>query len=79
MRQSNIGVGEVLTLAELFIEEIVVDSTDITEGDVVSVKIYVRNSGNSEATFNLNKMPIRLNIGWCNVYSNVVFNQVNLE
>ena len=43
-------VLEVLTLAELFIEEIVVDSTDITEGDVVPVKIYVRNSGNSEAT-----------------------------
>ena len=43
-------VLEVLTLAELFIEEIVVDKTDITEGDVVPVKIYVRNSGNSEAT-----------------------------
>ncbi len=43
-------VLEVLTLAELFIEEIVVYSTDVTEGDVVPVKIYVRNSGNSEAT-----------------------------
>ena len=43
-------VLEVLTLAELFIEEIVVDSKVITEGDVVPVKIYVRNSGNSEAT-----------------------------
>ena len=43
-------VLEVLTLAELFIEEIVVDKSDVTEGDVVPVKIYIRNSGNSEAT-----------------------------
>ena len=43
-------VLEVLTLAELFIEEIVVDKSEVTEGDVVPVKIYIRNSGNSEAT-----------------------------
>ena len=41
---------EVVTLAELFIEEIIVDSTDVTEGDLVPVKVYVRNSGASEAT-----------------------------
>jgi len=43
-------VLEVLTLAELFIEDIVVDKDEVTEGDVVPVKIYIRNSGNSEAT-----------------------------
>ena len=43
-------VLEVLTLAELSIEDIIIDSNDVTEGDVVPVKIYVRNSGNSEAT-----------------------------
>ncbi len=43
-------VLEVLTLAELIIEEIVVDKSEVTEGDVVPVKIYIRNSGNSEAT-----------------------------
>lgn len=42
-------VLEVLTLAELFIEEIIIDKNEVTEGDVVPVKIYVRNSGNSEA------------------------------
>ena len=42
-------VLEVLALAELSIEEIIVDSTDIREGDVVPVRIYVRNSGTSEA------------------------------
>ncbi|MEC7228740.1 MAG: CARDB domain-containing protein [Candidatus Thermoplasmatota archaeon] len=42
-------VLEVLALAELSIEEIIVDSTNIREGDVVPVKIYVRNSGNSDA------------------------------
>ena len=41
---------EVLTLAELYIEDIVVDSSKIFEGDVVPVRIYVRNSGNSEAS-----------------------------
>ena len=40
---------EVLALAELSIEEIIVDSTDIREGDVVPVRVYVRNSGTSEA------------------------------
>ena len=43
-------VLEVLTLAELYIEDIVVDSSNIFEGDVVPVRIYVRNSGNSEAS-----------------------------
>ena len=43
-------VLEVLTLAELYIEDIVVDSSKIFEGDVVPVRIYVRNSGNSEAS-----------------------------
>ena len=36
-------------MAELSIEEIIVDSTDIREGDVVPVRVYVRNSGTSEA------------------------------
>ncbi len=40
---------EVLSLAELSIEEIIVDSVDVREGDVVPVRVYVRNSGNSEA------------------------------
>jgi len=40
---------EVLTLAELFIEDIVVDSDQIIAGDIVPVRVYVRNSGNSEA------------------------------
>ena len=43
-------VLEVLTLAELSIEEIIIDTKEVTEGDVVPVKIYVRNSGTSEAT-----------------------------
>ena len=41
---------EVVTLAELFIEEIIVDSTDVIEGDLIPVNVYVRNSGASEAT-----------------------------
>ena len=43
-------VLEVITLAELSIEEMIIDATDIREGDVVPVRVYVRNSGNSEAS-----------------------------
>ena len=42
-------VLEVMSLAELFIEEIIIDAEDISQGDVVPVRIYVRNGGNSEA------------------------------
>ena len=43
-------VLEVITLAELSIEEMIIDAADIREGDVVPVRVYVRNSGNSEAS-----------------------------
>ena len=41
---------EVNTLAELSIEDVVIEDDDIVEGDVVTVMIYVRNSGQAEAT-----------------------------
>ena len=43
-------VLEVITLAELSIEEVLIDTSEPREGDVVPVRIYVRNSGNSEAS-----------------------------
>ena len=41
--------SEVITLAELSIEEMIIDATDIREGDVNKVRV-ARNSGNSEAS-----------------------------
>jgi len=41
---------EVNTLAELSIEDVVIEDDSIVEGDVVTVMIYVRNSGQAEAT-----------------------------
>ena len=41
---------EVLTLAELSIEQIVITPENIREGDLVEVRVYVRNSGQEEAS-----------------------------
>ena len=41
---------EVLTLAELSIQEIVIGSENVREGDLVAVRIYVKNSGQEEAS-----------------------------
>jgi len=41
---------EVLTLAELSIEQIVITPESIHEGDLVEVRVYVRNSGQEEAS-----------------------------
>ena len=41
---------EVLTLAELSIEQIVITPESIREGDLVAVRVYVRNSGQEEAS-----------------------------
>ena len=41
---------EVLTLAELSIEQIVITPENIHEGDLVEVRVYVRNSGQEEAS-----------------------------
>ena len=41
---------EVLTLAELSIEQIVITPESIREGDLVGVRVYVRNSGQEEAS-----------------------------
>ena len=41
---------EVLTLAELSIEQIVITPENIREGDLVEVRAYVRNSGQEEAS-----------------------------
>ncbi len=43
-------VLEVISLAELSIEELLIDASEPREGDVIPVRIYVRNSGNSEAS-----------------------------
>ena len=41
---------EVLTLAELSIEQIVITPESVREGDLVGVRVYVRNSGQEEAS-----------------------------
>ena len=41
---------EVLTLAELSIQEIVIGSENVREGDLVAVRVYVKNSGQEEAS-----------------------------
>ncbi len=41
---------EVLIFAELLIENVIVDDESIVEGDLVPVRIYVRNSGQQEAS-----------------------------
>ncbi|MCH1482068.1 MAG: hypothetical protein L7T81_07520 [Candidatus Poseidoniaceae archaeon] len=41
---------EVLTLAELSVEQIVITPENIREGDLVEVRVYVRNSGQEEAS-----------------------------
>lgn len=41
---------EVLTLAELSIQEIVISSENVREGDLVPVRVYVKNSGQEEAS-----------------------------
>tara|TARA_B100001564_G_scaffold287608_1_gene250908 strand:+ start:16 stop:495 length:480 start_codon:yes stop_codon:yes gene_type:complete len=41
---------EVLTLAELSIEQIVITPESVREGDLVEVRVYVRNSGQEEAS-----------------------------
>ena len=41
---------EVLTLAELSIEQIMITQESVREGDLVGVRVYVRNSGQQEAS-----------------------------